>query len=88
MQPLNATYIKRGHHDLHHLIVRVSDCCLTSSEKIFNYIIARTSYICMRWSWCPWCLLCTRTTCLAGFLIVLLTETTVRRKTMSLHSDT
>jgi len=35
----------------------VKDCCLTSSEQYFSHIMARKSYILMRW-WCP---LCTRT---------------------------
>jgi hypothetical protein len=35
------------------------DCCLKPSEHFFSYIIARASYISMRWWWCP---LCTRPT--------------------------
>jgi len=31
------------------------------SEQFFSYIMARTSYILMRWYW--WCPLCTRPTC-------------------------
>ena len=30
----------------------VSDCSLTPNEKLFSYIIERTSYISMGW-WCP-----------------------------------
>jgi len=37
----------------------VSERCLTPSEHIFSYIMARTSYISMRWLWDP---LCTRPT--------------------------
>jgi len=36
-----------------------SDCFLMTSEQYFSYIMARTSYISMRWWWCP---LCTRQT--------------------------
>jgi len=43
----------------------VSDCCLTPNEQFVSNIIARKHYISMRW-W--WCLLCTRSTRLAGFL--------------------
>jgi len=50
----------------------VSDCCLMPSENFFNSIMAGTSYFLMRW-W--WCLLCTRPTCLVGFLWCQLTET-------------
>jgi hypothetical protein len=30
----------------------VSACCLMSSEKIFQYIMARTRHILIRWWWC------------------------------------
>ena len=43
----------------------VIDCCLTPTQQLFSYNIARTSYFSMRW-W--WGLLCTRPTCLVGFL--------------------
>ena len=35
----------------------MSDCCWTSVGNISAYIVARTSYISMRWWWCQ---LCTR----------------------------
>jgi hypothetical protein len=49
------------------IIKWVSDCCLTPVEQFFSCVMARTSYISMRW----WCLLCTRPTGLVGLLIVL-----------------
>jgi len=42
---------------------RVSDCCLTLDKQYI--IMARTSYILMRWWWCPFC---TRPSYLVGFL--------------------
>jgi len=33
---------------------QMSDCCLTPSEQIFNYIVVTTSFISMRW-WCTRC---------------------------------
>jgi len=38
----------------------VSDYCLTSNEQCFSYIMARTSYILMRWWW--WSPPCSRPT--------------------------
>jgi len=38
----------------------MSGCCLTPNEYFFNHIMARTSYILMRW-W-TWCSLGTRPT--------------------------
>ena len=35
-----------------------------ASEQIFSYTMARTSWISMRWRWCP---LCTRSTCLVDY---------------------
>jgi len=43
----------------------VSDYSLAPCELCFRYIIARTSYISMRWWWCS---LYSRPTCLVGFL--------------------
>ena len=40
-------------------IVWVSDYCLMPSKQYVSYVMARTSYILMRW-W--WCLLCTKPT--------------------------
>ena len=39
---------------------------ITRNEQFFSHIMARTSYILMRWWW--WCPLCTKPTCLVGFL--------------------
>jgi len=38
----------------------VSDCSLTPSEQFLTYIMARTSYVSMKWWWWLWCLICTR----------------------------
>ena len=38
----------------------VSNCCLMPSEQYFSHIMARTSYISIKWWW--WCSLCTRPT--------------------------
>jgi hypothetical protein len=55
-------------HKAHKILSEwMSDCCLTPVEQFFSCIMARTSYISMRW----WCLLCTRPTDLVGLLIVL-----------------
>jgi len=43
----------------------MSDYCLKQSEYFVSCIMARTSFISMRW-W--WCLLCTGPTCIVGFL--------------------
>jgi len=44
-----------SHNDWKKLSARVnewaSDCCLTQSEHLFCYIMARTSYFLMRWWW-------------------------------------
>jgi len=45
----------------------VSDCCLTPSESFFSYFMVRTSYILMRWWWCP--LYIALSTRWAGFLL-------------------
>jgi hypothetical protein len=39
-----------------------TDCCLMPSEQFSSYIMAKTSYISMRW--CCGCPFCTRLTCL------------------------
>jgi len=44
---------------------REGNCCLTPSEQFFSHIMARTSYISMRW-W--WSMPSTRPTHLVGFL--------------------
>ena len=62
----------------------VSDCCLTPEEQFVSLIMVRTSYISMRW----WCLLCTRPTCLVGFLIVLAHWNNSPGVDMVLHYDT
>jgi len=49
------------------LIEGVSDYCLTPSEHFSSHIMARTSYIFIRWWWCWWPL-CTRTARRVGFL--------------------
>ena len=41
------------------VIAWLSDRCLMPSEQFFSYIMVKTSYISIRWWWCP---LCTRPT--------------------------
>jgi hypothetical protein len=55
-----------------------SDHCLMSVEPFLSCIMAKTSYILMRW----WCLLCTRSTCLAWFL---LSASSLIQKSMGRH---
>jgi len=43
----------------------MNDCCITSNEQFFIYIMVRTSYMLMRWCWCS---LCTKPTCWVRFL--------------------
>jgi hypothetical protein len=63
----------------------VSDCCLTPTQRLFSYIMARTSYFSMRWWWGP---LCTRSTGLDKFCIVLVHWNNSPRIDMSPYSDT
>ena len=44
---------------------RSSDCYVMPSRKQLIYIMGRTSYISMKWAWCP---LCTRQTWSVEFL--------------------
>ena len=50
------------------MVYRVSDCCLTTTQQLFSYIMAKTSQFTMRWLWGP---LCTRPIRSVGFSIVL-----------------
>jgi hypothetical protein len=54
---------------------KVSDYCFTPSEECFRYIMAGTSCI----TWC--CLMCTRSSYIAGCLLRLFTEKTIREYT-------
>jgi len=46
----------------------VSDYCLTTSEQFFSYVMARTSYILMRWRLWWWCPFFTKSTGWVWFL--------------------
>jgi len=63
----------------------VSDCCLTPIEQCFSYIIARTSYILMKWWWWRFC---TRPTRWAGIFILLAHWDNRPRWDLSLYLDT
>ena len=61
-------------------------CCLMSNQQFFNYFMARTNYISMRWWWCP---LSTTPTCLVGFVFIVLAHWNDSPQVdMSPHTDT